>query len=79
LPCQPPGAKTNLRPKLLSISTEGELLKEIDLFEMGMVEPLLVFDLKLGTQVNLGSRLDPSRDYALVCDADLSVPIPRRA
>jgi hypothetical protein len=41
---------------------------------MGMVEPLLVFDLKLGTQVNLGSRLDPSRDYALVCDADLSVP-----
>jgi hypothetical protein len=74
LPCQPQGAKTNLRPKLLSISSEGELLKEIDLFEMGMGEPLLVFDLRLGTQVNLASRLDPSRDYALVCDADLSVP-----
>ena len=74
LPCQPQGAKTNLRPKLLSISSEGELLKEIDLFEMGMGEPLLIFDLKLGTQVNLASRLDPSRDYALVCDADLSVP-----
>lgn len=74
LPCQPQGARTNLRPKLLSISSEGELLREIDLLEMGMGEPLLVFDLKLCTQVNLASRLDPSRDYALVCDADLSVP-----
>jgi hypothetical protein len=74
LPCQPPGAKDNLRPKLLSISSAGSLLEEIDLFEMGTGEPLLVFDLKLGTPVNLTSRLDPSRDYALICDTDLSVP-----
>src|ERR1017187_9127214 len=74
LPCQPPGAKPNLRPKLLSISNEAELSEEIDLLEMGMAEPLLVFDLKLGRQVNLTSRLDPSRDYALMCDTDLSVP-----
>ena len=74
LPCQRPGAKPNLRPKLLSISNEAELSEEIDLFEMGMAEPLLVFDLKLGRQVNLESRLDPSRDYALICDTDLSVP-----
>ena len=74
LPCQPPGAKPNLRPKLLSISNEAELSEEIDLLEMGMAEPLLVFDLKLGRQVNLTSRLDPSRDYALMCDTDLIVP-----
>jgi hypothetical protein len=74
LPCQPPGAKTNLRPKLLSISSEGKLLEDTDLVEMEMCEPLLVFDLKLGTQVNLTSRLDSSRDYALICDTDLSVP-----
>jgi len=74
LHCQPPGAKGSLRPKLLSISSEGKLLEEIDLCEMGMTEPLLVFDLKLGTQANLASRLDPCRDYALICDTDLSVP-----
>lgn len=74
LPCQPLGARTNLRPTLLSISTEGKLLEEIDLFELGIGEPLLIFDLKLRTQVNLASRLDPSRDYALICDTDLSVP-----
>src|ERR1039457_16540 len=74
LPCQPTGAKGNLRPKLLAISSEGRLLKEIDLFEMGLGEPLLVFDLKLGTQVSLASRLEPTRDYALICDTDLSIP-----
>jgi hypothetical protein len=74
LPCQPQGAKPNLRPRLLSISSEGKLLHEIDLFEMGMGEPLLAFDLKLGTQVSLASRFDPSRDYALICDLDLSIP-----
>lgn len=74
LPCQPLGAKTNLQPKLLSISSEGKLLREIDLLATGMGEPLLVFDLKLGKQVDLASRLDLSRDYALICDPDLSVP-----
>ena len=74
LPCQPSGAKPNLRPRLLSISSEGRLLEETDLSEMGMAEPLLVFDLKLGTQVKLASRLDGGRDYALMCDTDLSVP-----
>lgn len=57
-----------------SVSSEGELLKEIDLRELGMGAPLMVFDLNLGTQVDLLTRLDPGRDYALVCDSDLSVP-----
>jgi hypothetical protein len=74
LPCQPPGVKVNLRPKLLSISSEGSLLEEVDLLEMGTAEPLQVFDLKLGTQLSLESRLSPTRDYALICDADISVP-----
>jgi len=74
LPCQRAGSKPNLRPGLLTVSSEGELLKEIDLRELGMGAPLMVFDLKLGTQVDLSSRLDPGRDYALVCDTDLSIP-----
>ena len=39
-----------------------------------MGDPLLVFDLRLGTQVSLTSRFDNSRDYALICDPDLGVP-----
>jgi hypothetical protein len=46
LPCQRAGSKPNLRPGLLTVSSEGELLKEIDLRELGMGAPLMVFDLK---------------------------------
>jgi hypothetical protein len=74
LPCQPQGAKPNLRPKRLSISSGGTLLHEVDLFEMGVGEPLLAFDLNLGIQVSLTSRFDPRRTYALICDPDLSAP-----
>ena len=74
LPCQPQSAKPNLRPKLLSISSEDKIVEEMDLVEMGMGEPLLIFDLKSGTSVDLESKLDPSRGYALICDIDLSVP-----
>jgi hypothetical protein len=74
LPSQPAGARDNFRPRLLSISSAGRLLGEIDLLEVGTGEPLLVFDLKLGTRVSLTSRMDPNRDYALICDPDLTVP-----
>lgn len=74
LPCQRQGAKHNLRPKLLSISSEGKLLEEVDLSEMGMGEPLLIFDLESGSLVSLTSRLNLRKDYALICDTDLSVP-----
>jgi hypothetical protein len=46
----------------------------VDLFEMGMGEPLLIFDLESGSPVSLTSRLNPRNDYALICDTDLSVP-----
>lgn len=74
LPCQPQGAKPNLRPNLLTISSEGKLLEEVDLFEIGLGEPLLVFDLGTGSSVSLTSTLNPRKDYALICDTDLSVP-----
>jgi len=74
LPCQPEGAKPNLRPKLLSISSAGNPVEEIDLVEMGMGDPLLIFDLKSGTSLDPASRLDQNRDYALICDTDLSIP-----
>lgn len=74
LPCQAEGAKHNLRPSLLSISSEGKLLEEVDLLEIGMGEPLLVFDLETGTLVSLTSKLNPRTDYALICDSDLTVP-----
>jgi hypothetical protein len=73
LPCQPEGAKPNLRPKLLSISCEGKVVEEVDLFEINMGEPLLAFDLESGASVSLTSRLNPNSDYALICDIDLSV------
>jgi len=74
LPCQPAAAKPNLRPNRLSVSSEGEPLEEVDLFEIGMGEPLLIFDLRSGTLISPTSRLDTKKDYALLCDADLSVP-----
>ncbi|HXI41951.1 MAG TPA: hypothetical protein VNH83_18350, partial [Bryobacteraceae bacterium] len=74
LPCQPESAKPNLRPRQLSISSEGKPVEEIDLLEVGMGEPLLIFDLKSGHPVDPASRLEPNRDYALICDTDLSVP-----
>jgi len=74
LPCQAEGAKHNLRPNLMSISSDGKLLEEVDLLEMGMGEPLLIFDLGNGSMVSLTSKLSPSADYGLICDTDLSVP-----
>ncbi len=74
LPCQRQGAKPNLRPNLLLISSEGKLLQEVDLFEMDMGEPLLIFDLEIGSLVSPTSMLNPRKDYALICDTDLSVP-----
>jgi hypothetical protein len=74
LPCERQGAKPNLRPKSLSITGEGKLIEEVDLFEAFTIgEPLLVFDPKTGARIELQSKLDPSRDYALMCDVDLSL------
>jgi hypothetical protein len=74
--CEPEIAKNkpNLRPKSLFISTgEGESVAEINLQEMGSNDPLLLFDLRTGFIVNLASTLDPTKQYALLCDRDFDV------
>ena len=74
LPCQPDNARPNLRPRLLSINSAGELLAEIDLYDAGMGEPLVVFDLGNGEALDPAARLDTRKSYALICDTDISVP-----
>ncbi|MGH9437856.1 MAG: hypothetical protein ACRD22_08150 [Terriglobia bacterium] len=71
-------AKPNLRPKLLSIRGEDKIVEEIELREFGLGEPFIVYDLVNGALINEANRLDPNRDYALVCDADLSCPAASR-
>lgn len=73
LPCEPEGAKPNLRPKLLSISTNGQPIEEIDLLEMSFGHPLLIFDLKTREFLSPASTLDCNRSYGLICDPDLSI------
>ena len=65
---------SSLRPKTLSIKNRDEIIEEIDLKEVGLHETLIVFDLVSGTLVSEGYKLDPRRDYGLVCAADLSCP-----
>jgi len=73
LPCQPEHAsKPNLRPQILSI-TGGNTAIEIDLLsELELLEPLLIFDAATGRHVS-GPRLDPNRDYLLLCDPDMEL------
>jgi len=73
LPCQPPGSKPNLRPRFLNISGRDQPLEQFDLFEIGLGEPLLLFDLSNGSVVDLARRIDPAREYAILHDSDLSV------
>ena len=74
LPCELQNTKPNLRPKLLTISSDGKPVDEVDLLEMGTGEPLLICDRKTGNLVDLASRLDQGRDYALICGTDLGIP-----
>ena len=74
LVCPDIGSKVNLRPKLLLVRThEGRVVKEFDLHEIGLGEPVLIFDLGSGRLVDAGNMFDPTREYAVVCDSDLSV------
>jgi hypothetical protein len=61
LPYQPDNARPTLRPKLLSISTEGKLLEETDLLVMGTGEPLIIFDLGSGATVDPAARAQTRR------------------
>jgi hypothetical protein len=74
LPCEPEGAKPNLRPKLLSISANGQPIEEIDLLELSFGDPLLIFDLRSHELVSPAATLDRSKSYGFICDPDLSIP-----
>jgi hypothetical protein len=73
LPCQPEGAVPNLRPKLLTISVDRKVIEDVDLVEIGLAEPLLIFELNSGARIPRFSRLHPERNYAFVCDRDFKV------
>ncbi|HEY6343011.1 MAG TPA: hypothetical protein VIY49_16075 [Bryobacteraceae bacterium] len=74
VPCQKQGARTNWRPQLLSISSGDATVREVDLgSELGLNEPLLIFDIANGRLVP-GERIDVRRGYAFLCDPDIEVP-----
>jgi len=74
VPCQKEGAKPNLKPQLLSINSGDALVVEIDLgSELGLNEPLLVFDAASGERRASSATLDVRREYAFLCDPDMEV------
>jgi hypothetical protein len=74
LGCQKPGDTPNLRPRRLTITSNGEPLEEVDFSDLGLAEPVLLFDAATGCKKELGGNLDPNCDYALLCDTDMMVP-----
>lgn len=73
LACQKTGQPPNLRPQSFSISCNGEPIESIDLAGFGLDEPFLIFDLSNGAKVDANEVWEPNRDYALVCDGDMTV------
>lgn len=74
LTCRTVGGGPNLRPQYLTISSNGEPVETMDLADIGLAEPFLLFDLTTGAKVDPAANLNPSRDYVLVCDPDMSIP-----
>jgi len=74
LPCQKEGAaRPNLRPQSLAITSGDTSVEEIDLSDLGLTAPLLLFDLGTGQKCDPDSKLDPNRDYGLLCDPSMEV------
>ena len=73
LTCQKADQLSNLRPRSLSISCNGEPIETVDFATFGFDDSFLVFDLGTGSKVDLDEILQPNRDYALACDPDLNV------
>ena len=74
LACQSDTQTPNLRPQHLSLATGSYIVEEFDLVDAGFSEPLMVFDLQTGESVDPSSQLDLLKDYAIVCDPDISLP-----
>lgn len=73
LTCERAGQPSNLRPRSLSISCNGEPIETADFGTFGFDDSFLLFDLGTGGKVEANEILQPNRDYALVCDPDLKV------
>jgi len=74
LECQKQGHPPNLRPRRLSITSNGEPIEEVELSDFGLEDPLVLFDLNTGRQKDTAESLNPNCDYALLCDTDMTVP-----
>ena len=73
---EPDGEDTpNLTPQTLSVeSRNGEVICEWDLADSGLADDVLLFDSASGRMLKLGFvRLDPRREYALLCDRKCDV------
>lgn len=65
----------NLNPLILTIMTEdrSEIFK-IDLAELGLREEIVLFNINNGKMVKPGFiRLDPNKEYALICEKETSI------
>jgi len=64
------GEQPNLNPRTLVVqSSSGESLLEWDFADSGLSADVLAFDLERERMVKAGlERLDPNRQYAIVCD-----------
>ena len=74
LTCKGPGGLPSLRPQCLTISSNGESLETMDFADITLTDPFLLFDLSTCVPVDPNDYLDPSRDYAIVCDTDMEIP-----
>jgi len=63
----------NLRPQCLTISSNGEPVETVDFADLNLMAPFLLFDLSTSVLVDPNDKLDPTRDYALICDTDLKI------
>ena len=71
--CPEVKGRINLRPQVMLIRSESRLVYESGPDELGISGPMTLFDLTSGRTVNPRSSLSKNRDYALICDSDLSV------
>lgn len=75
--CEPEGLKLqpNLLPTLLTVSTkDGRSLEEVDLTQCDLRDDVVIFDLKDAVMRDSeNASLDPNREYALLCEADLDL------
>lgn len=74
LVCKGSGGLPDLRPQCLTISCNGEPVETVDLADLKLTAPFLLFDLSTFALVDPNDNLEHTRDYAVICDTDMEVP-----